>query len=73
MPIQDLPAEITLDIMKLLGDDFQTISNLSISSKTINRYFKSEPTLLIYIIQHLVEEITIYKFIAKSYEIIITP
>lgn len=69
MSFHTLPSSVTLEILDYVGkDDIETLSNLSISSKKINNYFKSEPTILIKIIKYLVRELHIYKYISKTYE-----
>ncbi len=63
-----LPSNITLNILEFIDDDIKSISNLSITSKPIRNYFKSESPLLIFTIEKLVEELHLYKFITKTYK-----
>ncbi len=73
MSFTKLPSHSMLEIFSFLDDDISSISNLSITSSTINTYFKSEPLVLHYVIKQLIKELNIYKSICKCYSTIKIP
>ncbi len=66
-----LPPQIMLKITQYLSENLNTVSNLSVTSKSINNYYKNEPLLLQYIIHKLVEDMHIQKYLVKTYKQII--
>lgn len=73
MSFTKLPSHLMIEILSFLDDDMLSISNLSITTSTINTYFKSEPPVLHYVIKQLIRELNIYKSICKSYRTIKIP